>query len=326
MLLLGEAKQKSLMEYLIYSTRGQFKIHKVWFFLLLFLFGSASLTAQDEYERLAAIISLDSFTVTATRAGFDVEDFIEIVREDESFYEAFKNLRFLSYDSENDIQLFDKKSKLVAQYTATTHQAAANNCREVFVETETVKGNYFKRKRKLRYYTAKLYDRLFFSDGLECESATADVSRGMEKHVDQLKRLIFQPGEPVNVPIVGKKTAIFEEDLIELYDFSIQSKSYKNQIDCYVFTARVKPAVKEDKTIIKYLETYFDKTSFQVIARNYQLKYFGAAFDFDVKMDIKLRKLGQQYVPEYLSYDGFWNIPTQKPETATFSTTFYNFE
>ncbi len=311
------------MEHLICNKRSK----KIGLPLLFWIVLSVSqLSAQNDYERLAAIIQLDSFTVTATKAGFNVEDFVELVRKDESFYKAFKNLRLLSYDSKNDIQLFDKQSELSAQYTATTHQQAENNCREVVVIDETVKGNYFKRKRKLRYYTAKLYDRLFFSDGVECETAEADVSKGMEKHIDQLKRLIFQPGEEVDVPFVGKKTAIFDEDMIDFYDLSIQSKQYKNQIDCYVFTAKVKPEVKANKTIIKHLETYFDKISFQVIARNYHLEYYGTAFDFDVKMDIKLRKLEEQYIPEHLTYNGFWNIPLQKPETAVFNTSFYNFK
>ncbi len=301
-------------------------ICKIWTTLMLMLFLAPFAQAQEDYERISSVIRLDSFTVTATRSGFSVTDFIDLVRKDESFYQAFRNLRFLSYDSENDIQLFDKKAKPIARYQATTRQYAANRCRTMDILSEKVEGNYFKKNRNLRYYTAQLYDRLFFTHGQECEEETLEIPKGMNKHIEQLKRLMFQPGEKVEVPIIGSKTAIFDEQLIDLYDFAIESKLYKASNDCYVFIAKVKPEAKSSKTIIKYLETYFEKSTFQVIARQYHLQYSGAAFDFDVTMDVKLNKIGNQYIPEQLYYNGYWNVATKKPETAKFITRFYAFQ
>ena len=77
--------------------------------------------------------------------------------------------------------------------------------------------------------------------------------------------------------------------------------------------------------MIKYLETYFDKTNFQVIARNYHLKYSGSLFDFDVKMDIKLKKLGNKYLPELIKYDGNWDVPAKRRETSKFSIRFFDY-
>ncbi|MEL6944190.1 MAG: hypothetical protein AAFO82_16135, partial [Bacteroidota bacterium] len=204
----------------------------------------------------------------------------------------------------------------------------AKGCRKTEILKEEVQGNYFKKNRKLRYYTASLFDRLFFAHEEICESNTQEVEmpKGMEKHIQELKKLIFQPGEEADVPFIGKKTAIFEERMMPYYTYTIESKKYAGNIDCYVFSAKVKPEFKSDKTIIKSLETYFDKENFQVISRNYQLQYNGAAFDFDVKMHIRLNKLGKTYVPTFLSYDGFWKVATQKPETAKFSASFYDFE
>ncbi len=301
-------------------------ICKVWTTLLAIFLLAPFAQAQGDYERISSVIRLDSFTVTATRSGFNVSDFIDLVRKDESFYQAFRNLRFLSYDSDNDIQLFDKKAKPIARYTATTRQYAEHRCRTMDVLSEKVEGNYFKKNKILRYYTAQLYDRLFFTHGQECEEETIEVPKGMNKHIEQLKRLMFQPGEKVEVPFIGSKTAIFDDQLIDLYHFAIESKTYKGNNDCYVFIAKVKPEAKSNKTIIKYLETYFEKSTFQVIARQYQLQYAGAAFDFDVTMEVKLNKIGNQYIPEQLYYNGYWNVATKKPEIAKFTTRFYAFQ
>lgn len=290
----------------------------------LFLLFSISLQAQ-EADGISSVVFLDSFMVTATRQGFDVDDFIGLVQEDESFYQAFRNLRFLSYDSDNEITVFDKNQQQIARYDAKTHQIARNRCRTVEVLEERIEGKYYKRKRKPRYYTARMYERLFFSDGEECEDEQEEKKGMIEERIDQLKRLIFQPGKEVNVPFIGSKTAIFSSRMQPYYDYSISSKAYQDKIDCYVFAATVKPNTKESKTVIKYLETYFDKQTFQVVARQYRLKYFGAAFDFDVTMDIQLRKLGKQYVPSNLYYKGFWKIPTQKAERVEFKTRFYGF-
>ena len=105
------------------------------------------------------------------------------------------------------------------------------------------------------------------------------------------------------------------------YNYQIRSASYQDSIDCYVFTVEVKPKYlkkKKGKTVIKFLETYFDKKNFQVIARNYRLRHKTAIYDFDVNMQIKLSKLEDLYIPEFIQYDGTWDVAFKKRETAKF--------
>ena len=287
---------------------------------------------KKEYENIAAIVFLDSFVVTAKRKGFNVEEFIQLVQEDETFYQAFRNLRKISYRSENLIRFYDKKDELSTSYHSVTKQEFFDNCRTMSVEDEQIHGDFYKKNGQYRYYTAKMYDQVFFTHGKVCEtigSAEEESSpKGIQKHISELKKLIFQPGEAVDVPIIGKRTALFEEDMIRYYNYSITSTLYKNQ-ECYVFTAQVKPEYqekKEGKTIIKHLETYFEKSTFQVMGRKYSLRYSGALFDFDVNMEIELRKLGNIYLPEHIQYEGMWNIPTKKPEKAFFQAKFMDFQ
>ena len=192
---------------------------------------------------------------------------------------------------------------------------------------ETITGKFFKNKRKRshHYYTARMHESVFFTKGTICEKRERpEISEqklsGLSKHINELKKLIFQPGREVDVPLIGGKTAIFKEDMLKYYDFSIASDTYKDSTECYVFKAVAKPTYRKGKTIIKYLETYFDATTFQVLGRNYHLQYNGVV-RFDVKMKIVLQQLQAEYMPSYIEYDGTWKVPLQKEERVKFLIT-----
>jgi hypothetical protein len=275
---------------------------------------------------------LDSIVVVASKNSFNIEDFVELVREDKSFYKAFSNIRSLSYSADNQIKMYDKKERVKASYSSKTTQYFDGECRTMVTNQQQVDGNFYKRKKKYRYYTAKMYDHIFFTHGKVCTKDTPpDYSaqlKGIDKHVLELKKLIFSPGEKADVPLIGKKTEIFSEEMANYYNYSISSKSYKNGEECYVFGVSLKPEFvqkKKSKTVIKSLETYFEKSNFQVVARAYTLAYSSTLFDFDVSMEIELKKIGKLYVPEFIRYEGFWDIPTKKPEIAVFTAKFYDF-
>jgi len=298
-------------------------------FLFFFLFPILSFTQSPSITQdISAIVFLDSFVVTATKKGFDVDDFIDIVQQDESFFRAFHNLRFTPHIATNTVEVYDKKQQIKAANYHQTQQFVTDNCRTMTYLSENIQGKYFKnkKKRKHRYYTARMHEQVFLTKGKICgEPATPTISSsnlsGIQKHINELKKLIFQPGKEVDMPFIGGKTAIFKEDMLKYYDFSITSKVYKNKQDCYVFKAIAKPSYRNGKTIIKYLETYFDKNDFQVLARNYHMKYSGL-FEFDVKMKVELTQLGDKYLPSLVAYDGDWKIPTQKREDVEFSIDF----
>lgn len=308
------------------ALADRYRLYLSAFLLLLFLIPAVLVSAQ-EYKRIATIVTLDSFVVTATQQGFDATDFIELVQTDESFYKAFQNLRTISYKSSSALLVYNKAQQIETTYDATIHQLSDGDCRTMQFLTESIGPKFFKRKRKHRYYTTKMHQELFFTEGKICESnQPAPSTKGIARRIDQLKQLIFQPGNRIDIPFVADRTAIFEEDMIPLYDYNISSKKYQDAIDCYVFSARSKVAEDSKETIIKYLETYFDKSTFQVVARKYRIKYDGFGFDCDVEMDIKLTNLGGKYYPEYIHYNGNWTVPTQKREIVTFKLQFWDFE
>lgn len=295
---------------------------------------SSSIKAQqdslDQYlGDFGGLFELDSIVVSASRTGFDLDDFVEMVQKDTSFYKSFRQLRFTNYQSTHNLSMYDKKGKNKSHYNSKLNQKVQGLCRQIEFLEENYADNFFKKKRKHRFYTGKLLDVLFQSEACESQYASSveaneasSQSSRTGRHVQELKKLIFQPGQKANVPLIGNKTAIFEKKMAPYYNFSITSKIYKGTIDCYVFKAELRPEYqtkKQDKTVVKFLETYFNKDDFAIVARNYHLAYYGALYDFDVKMEIECKAFGESFLPARINYDGFWDIPGRKPEIGKFS-------
>ena len=303
---------------------------KSWylFFLLFFFIHSANGQSDSISRDISAIVFLDSFVVTATKKGFDVNDFIDIVQKDNSFFQAFHNIRFQDYTSGNKIEVLDKKKGVKAAHYIKVQQKTSGNCRTMDILEEKVSGNYFKnkKKRKHRYYTGRMHDQVFMTYGEVCAdpsgTAVSEAQlRGIQKHINELKKLIFQPGREIDVPFIGGQTAIFKKNMLRYYNFYILSGNYKDLGDCYIFRVTAKPGIPIGKTIIKYMETYFSKTNFQVLARNYHLYYY-SLIDFDVKMKVELSKKADKYLPTMVSYRGSWKIPARKRERVEFELDF----
>ena len=282
---------------------------------------------------IAASVQLDSVVIAATRQGFEVEDFIQLVKDDESLHNAFHNLRRISCHFESEMQFHNKKDQVKAEMTGTYDQQYDGNCRRLINQDELGEGNYFKgKKKKLRYYTAKLYDRVFITHGEVCDPSetsteSAEAGDAIDGHMEELKKLIFSPGSKADVPFIGSKTELFSEDMWQYYDFSIKSDTFDG-VPVYVFDASVKAeyADKESKTVFKTLTTYFSKSDFQVLSRTYRLAYSTLIYMFDVTMHVDLVRINGAYYPSYVKYDGTWNIPTKKRESGFFTVRFDNFQ
>jgi hypothetical protein len=147
----------------------------------------------------------------------------------------------------------------------------------------------------------------------------------MEKHKAQLKQLIFNPGKPVKgVPIVGPKVAIFDRDVMRFYDFAITAQEYLG-VSCYVFAATAKKnlsRINRADVVINELITYFNKDNFEIVGRKYSLSYKTWIFDFDVRMNVQMTKKDDLLFPALVTYDGTWNVPFKKRETAAFVARF----
>lgn len=270
-------------------------------------------------------INMDAVTIKASRDGWDVKGFIERVQHDTTFYKAFLTMRLMPYTATNDIKVFNKKEKVQASFYNESQQYRRGNCRTMSFANERVTGNFYKRNGDYRYYTADLYAYMFFIDEQVCGEddivgnyLEREGSGQKEKHIQKLKMLIFNPGSDIGgIPLTGNKAVLFDPDVAKMYDFKLLSEEY-NGVDCYVFQLVPKPEYA-DKVIYNNLATWFRKSDYSIVARDYSLSYNTPLYDFDVVMKVRTQLVGGKLVPNRIDYDGNWHIFTQKRERVKFS-------
>ena len=300
----------------------------VFFDLVLFGQGDSSIMTGNKVVTLKEVV---------IRNNLDAAAFIDRVKEDTSFYKAFKNLRILTYTSLNDIQVLDRKNGIRASLKSRTRQHRRQGCRWIEVLEEKATGDFYDPQHQYNYYTADLYASLFLLRDTVCGETnivkrkdfnTKGKSR-MEKHKEQLKMLFFDPGKKIpGLPFMGNKVALFEEDVSDLYDFEIDMDLFKGEM-CYLFRMTPRPDLsssERNRIVIKEMTTWFRTSNWQIVARNYNLSYKTLLYDFDVLMEVELTRLGEWIVPQLLRYNGSWDVPFKKREKAVFTATLFDFE
>jgi hypothetical protein len=197
---------------------------------------------------------------------------------------------------------------------------------------EATTGDIYDGNKNFNYYTGEMYAGLLFTKGNICgedniikgrDITTAGLS-GMEKHKAQLKMLFFNPGRKISgIPLMGDKTALFEDNMADKYDMSIDMEEH-NKISCYVFKIKVKNDKKSD-VVIDEMTTWFNDKTFEIVARNYSLSYDAGVYDFDVQMQVELTKFGEFLVPSLIRYVGNWKAIFKKRERGIFTATLFDF-
>ncbi|MEX0636850.1 MAG: hypothetical protein WD135_08780 [Ferruginibacter sp.] len=292
------------------------------FFVLMY----SNATAQDDTLFIGKRVITLSDVVIDKR--LNVADFINKIKNDSSYYKAFRNLRVLGFNAINDIRILDKKGGLKASLFSKTKQQRQNNCRSMQVIEETSTGDFYNSNRSYNYYTAQMYASLFFTTDIVCGETnivagtefSINGKKGMDKHKEQLKTLFFNPGKKINgLPFMSNKTAIYDNEMADKYNMDIDLEDYKGQL-CYVFKQTVKPG-KENGVMVDEMTTWFDESSFDVVARNYSLSYDAGVYDFKVTMKVQLTRFNELIVPTLIRYYGDWKAITKKRERGVFTAT-----
>lgn len=282
------------------------------------------------------MVTVGQKTITLTEVvvnnKLNVPNFISRIQNDTSFYKAFRNLHILQFSAINDIRMLDRDGESKATLHSKTRQLRSAQCRRMEVLEETVTGNMRNSDGSFNYYTANMYASLFFTRDSVCGEdnivsgrgfSTAGLS-GMDKHKEQLKKLFFNPGRRITgIPFASNKTSIFDDDMADNYDMSIDMDAY-NKTSCYIFKVKVKPG-KEDAVVIDEMTTWFDDKTYDVIARNYSLSYDAGVYDFKVQMEVELTRFGEYLVPTLLRYHGNWDALFKKRERGVFTAILFDF-
>ncbi len=304
------------------------------FTLIFFLVASNSIQAQD------TILNIDngSFTLTEAivRNNFDYKAILQRIKEDTSFYKAFKTLRTIGYSSYNYIQMRDQHDKVIATLNSKTRQNKVGGCRTMDVLEENVSGNMKDANGEYHYTTPALYASLFFTKGSICgennivKGKVRTVSgAGLSKAKDQLKMLFFNPGKKIpGIPLIGNKLDLYNESAHQLYDYKLDYVDYHGQL---VYMFEIKP--KEDlgffsknNVVVDQMTTWFNPKTLEVLGRNYALSYNAGAYDFNVQMEVEMTYFNGQLVPKILRYKGNWDIVFKKREKGIFTATLFDFK
>ncbi|MFZ4770335.1 MAG: hypothetical protein ACOYLO_09160 [Ferruginibacter sp.] len=306
---------------------------KIYFIPFLLLFFCSLADAQDQLDTMFVGKKVITLSDVVIDRNLNVPGFINKIKNDSSYYKAFKNLHIIGFTAMNDIRLLDKKGGLDASLFSKTKQLRNNNCRSMQVLEETVTGDFYTVDRQYNYYTAQMYASLFFTSGSVCNETnvvagtefSTDGKKGLDKHKEQLKMLFFNPGKKISgLPFMSNKTAIYDDDMADKYDMSIDMDIY-NKTSCYIFTQKVKPD-RSDGVIVDEMITWFDEKTFEVVARKYSLSYDATVYDFKVEMEVQMTQFGNLTVPSMIRYNGNWKAITKKRERGVFTATLSAFE
>jgi len=270
-------------------------------------------------------IQLDS-VVNIKAQKFGTETFINAIITDNSFYQAFRNMKKYGFTAENRIYTYDKKNKVDGRiYRKIKHHASGPKKMEYLVKQDT--GKVYKKNGKYQLYTIEMFDYIFMNayqtdfvaDGPMIAGKAEDSNQGYK---DKLKTLIFSPGKPIKgLPFIGSKTEIFTANMRQYYDYAYHSGTYLDSIPVYRFKVTVKPDLSnstKDGLMIKELTTIFDKRTFEILGRYVDMKYSNMLFDFDVQMNIETSYFEGEKLPVKISYQGNWDYPFKKEERASF--------
>jgi len=283
-------------------------------------------------ERLARMVQL---TEVVVRSDLNVPAFIRRVRNDTTFYKAFRTLHLLGFTALNDIRIYDRKGKVKASLESRIRQNRSGNCRTMDVIEEKTTGSFYDRNGDYNHYTAELYAGLFFTRGSICgeNNIVKGIElnprglTGMEKHKQQLKMLFFNPGRRIpGIPFIGDKIDIFDPDRAELYDFGIDIGEYGGD-RCYIFSIRAKRDLggKRNQLVIDSMVTWFHAKTMEVLARNYDMSYDAGVYDFNVHMEVQMTRFRNYLVPRTLRYIGDWDVVFKKRERGAFTATLFDF-
>ena len=137
-----------------------------------------------EGQKKDSVIKVDDNYITLSEIvvnnKLDVFSFIQRIKNDTTFYKAFRNLHILGYTALNDIRMLDKNGNSQATLSSKTRQVRENNCRKMEVLQELVAGLSYKMIAEklhisfetVRSHIKKVYEKLHVHNNAEAVAKT----------------------------------------------------------------------------------------------------------------------------------------------------------
>jgi hypothetical protein len=113
----------------------------------------------------------------------------------------------------------------------------------------------------------------------------------------------------------------------ELYEFVLDMENYQGE-NVYVFRIAALPdlpAGSRSDIVLNRVDTWFHPSDMRILARRYDLSYRAGVYDFDVRMEVEMTRIGELLVPSLLRYTGNWKVALKKREQGIFTATLFGF-
>ncbi|WP_315816373.1 hypothetical protein [Paraflavitalea speifideaquila] len=150
---------------IIATVRTPLKLNNYLTGMKALAFILALLTCYPAFAQKDTAVTVNKRSITlkevVVRSNLNVPAFIERVKEDTTFYKAFRNLKILGYKALNDIRMLEKKGEVKATLNSRTQQLVKDSCRWMKVLEEKTTGDMYDKNHNFNYYTANLYAGLF---------------------------------------------------------------------------------------------------------------------------------------------------------------------
>jgi hypothetical protein len=269
--------------------------------------------------------------------NLDYLSILNRIKNDTTFYKAFRNLHIIEYSAYNNIRILNKNGDLKASWNSKTIQQRDSGCRTMKIIDQQTTGDFFDRKGNYNYTTGQMYASIFLTKGKVCgennivtgHTFSTEGKSGIEKHKEQLEMLFFNPGKKVpGIPFVGNKLDLYDDHAHKLYDYQLQFIEYKGNF-AYVFSIKPKEDLglfQKGDIVVDEMTTWFDYKTLEVLARNYVLSYKAGVYNFNVNMQVEMAKVGDLLVPQMLRYKGNFGVVFKNKEWGEFTATLFDFK
>ncbi len=286
---------------------------------------SAGLQGFAQPDTLIGHITLDEVVIRAQSSGFDVPSFVRQVRTDTSFHKAFLNTRYHPHRVVSRLAVRGKEEREVARSFIRGRLVRSAAHATLVLDSVSESGRLRDRRGRHRYLTAEMYGEVFFPKGTyKADNTVAgrklELERGgrLERYKSELKKFMFDPGSEIaSVPFIGDKLALYDASMAPFYMHRIWSDERSGR-SCWVFSSDALPDADPDDTVIKEMNTWFDRESGLVVARTYRIAHRSFILDFDIRIAVENQVIGGQPVPVSVTYEGDWDIPFAKREIVRF--------
>ncbi len=259
------------------------------------------------------------------RGGLYVQDFIDQILRDTSFYEAFRNMKKYAFTAENRVYTYNKNDKVEGKIYRNLKHSNVAGAHKIEYLAKRDSGNVYKRNGKYELYTTEMFNYIFmnaYNSDFVKGGGSPNAGGKNESYKDKLKTLIFSPGRPISgIPFISKKTEIFSPEMKPYYRYEFARGTYLDSIPVYRFKVIQKANLtdnQKDEVMIKELTTIFDRRDFQILGRYVDMKFSNLVMEFNVQMNIELNHFGGELLPTKITYQGNWNVPFHKEERAGF--------